>query len=138
MLVPSKQKYRKVQKGRVASKSKAGTELAFGSVGLKAIEMGRISSKQIESARIAATRFMKRKGKLWIRIFPSIPVSKKPAEIRMGKGKGSLDHFAFRASPGRILFEADGVDVSDAIVALTLAGAKMPIKTKITVRHEVQ
>lgn len=138
MLVPSKQKYRKVQKGRVASKSKGGTELAFGSVGLKALEMGRVSSKQVEAARVAATRFMKRKGRLWIKIFPSIPVSKKPAEIRMGKGKGALDHFAFRVSPGRILFEADGVDVADAVAALKLAGAKLPIRTKISTRHEVE
>lgn len=138
MLVPSKQKYRKVQKGRVASKAKAGTELAFGAIGLKALEMGRISSKQVEAARIAATRFMKRKGRLWIKIFPSIPVSKKPAEIRMGKGKGSPEHFAFRVSPGRILFEADGIDIADAAAALKLAGAKLPLKTKLTIRHEVK
>ncbi|QEK39773.1 50S ribosomal protein L16 [Candidatus Sneabacter namystus] len=135
MLAPSKQKYRKMQKGRVASVSKGGTTLAFGSFGLKALQMDRITSRQIEAARIAATRYMKRKGKMWIRVFPSIPVSKKPTEVRMGKGKGSPECFVFRVSPGRILFEVDGVSKEEAMEALRLAGAKMPIKTKVTIRQ---
>jgi large subunit ribosomal protein L16 len=126
-----------MQKGRVQSNSKGGTELAFGSFGLKALQMSRITSRQLEAARIAATRYMQRKGKLWIKIFPSIPVSKRPPEVRMGKGKGSPEYFVFRVSPGRIVIEVDGVSPTDAIRALELAGGKMPFKTKITSRKEI-
>jgi large subunit ribosomal protein L16 len=137
MLVPSRSKHRKMQKGRVQSNSKGGTELAFGSFGLKALQMSRITSRQLEAARIAATRYMQRKGKLWIKIFPSIPVSKRPPEVRMGKGKGSPEYFVFRVSPGRIVIEVDGVSPTDAIRALELAGGKMPFKTKVTSRKEI-
>ena len=131
MLSPKKQKYRKAQKGRVSSHSKAGITLAFGSFGLKSLGMDRITSRQIEAARRAAVRHMKRLGKFWIRIFPDLPISKKPAEVRMGKGKGSPEFFAVRVSPGRIIFELDGVEESIAIRALELASAKLPVKTKI-------
>ena len=131
MLSPKKQKYRKAQKGRVASNSKGGTALAFGSFGLKSLGMDRITARQIEAARRSAVRHMKRLGKFWIRIFPDLPISKKPAEVRMGKGKGSPEFFAVRVSPGRIVFEVDGVEESIATRALELAAAKLPIKTKI-------
>jgi large subunit ribosomal protein L16 len=137
MLVPSRSKHRKAQKGRVQSKSKGGTELAFGSFGLKALQMARITSRQLEAARVAATRYMQRKGKLWIKVFPSIPVSKRPPEVRMGKGKGSPEYFVFRISPGRIVIEVDGVSDEDAIRALELASGKMPFRTKITSRKEI-
>ncbi|MDX2050611.1 MAG: 50S ribosomal protein L16 [Rickettsiaceae bacterium] len=136
MLSPKKQKFRKAQKGRVVAKSKAGTMLAFGEFGLKSLDMDRITSRQIEAARRAAVRYMKRQGKLWIKIFPDIPVSKKPAEVRMGKGKGSPEFFAVRVSPGRILFEVDGVPDLVAIRALELASAKLPTRTKIVRRYE--
>ena len=131
MLSPKKQKYRKAHKGRVQSKSKSGTELSFGEFGLKALTMDRVTARQIEAARRAAVRYMKRLGKLWIKIFPDIPVSKKPAEVRMGKGKGSTEFYAVRISPGRIMFEIDGVPEDVAIQALQLAQAKLPVKTKI-------
>ena len=119
------------------SKSKGGSELAFGSFGLKALQMSRITSRQLEAARIAATRYMQRKGKLWLKVFPSIPVSKRPPEVRMGKGKGSPEYFVFRVSPGRIVIEVDGVSEADAVRALELAGGKMPFKTKVTYRREI-
>ena len=131
MLSPKKQKYRKAHKGRVQSKSKSGTELNFGEFGLKSLDMDRVTARQIEAARRAAVRCMKRVGKMWIRIFPDIPVSKKPAEVRMGKGKGSTEFYAVRVSPGRIMFEIDGVPESVAIEALQLAQAKLPVRTKI-------
>jgi large subunit ribosomal protein L16 len=137
MLVPSRSKHRKMQKGRVQSKSKGGSELAFGSFGLKALQMSRITSRQLEAARVAATRYMQRKGKLWLKVFPSIPVSKRPPEVRMGKGKGSPEYFVFRVSPGRIVIEVDGVSEADAVRALELAGGKMPFRTKITSRKEI-
>jgi large subunit ribosomal protein L16 len=131
MLSPKKQKYRKAHKGRVQSKSKSGTELNFGEFGLKSLDMDRVTARQIEAARRAAVRCMKRVGKMWIRIFPDIPVSKKPAEVRMGKGKGSTEFYAVRVSPGRIMFEIDGVPESVAMEALQLAQAKLPVRTKI-------
>ena len=131
MLSPKKQKYRKAHKGRVQSKSKSGTELNFGEFGLKSLDMDRVTARQIEAARRAAVRCMKRIGKMWIRIFPDIPVSKKPAEVRMGKGKGSTEFYAVRVSPGRIMFEIDGVPETVAMEALQLAQAKLPVRTKI-------
>ena len=136
MLAPKKQKYRKAHKGRVSSKSKAGTMLAFGSYGLKSLDGLRVTARQIEAARRAAVRCMKRQGRLWIKIFPDLPVSKKPAEVRMGKGKGSTEFFAVRVSPGRIMFEIEGVPEELAFRALELASAKLPVKTKIVKRYE--
>ena len=136
MLSPKKQKFRKAHKGRVPAKAKAGTMLAFGSFGIKSLDMERVTARQIEAARRAAVRFMKRQGKLWIKIFPDLPVSKKPAEVRMGKGKGSPEFFAVRVSPGRIMFEIDGVPEEIAVRALELASAKLPVRTKIVKRYE--
>lgn len=136
MLSPKKQKYRKAQKGRVASKAKAGTMIAFGEFGLKSLDSCRVTSRQIEAARRAAVRCMKRQGKFWINVFPSIPVSKKPTEIRMGKGKGATEFFAARVAVGRVLFELDGVSEGIAIKALELASAKLPVRTKIVRRYE--
>lgn len=136
MLSPKKQKYRKAHKGRVAPKSKGGTELAFGAFGLKSLDACRVTARQIEAARRAAVRYMKRQGKLWIKIFPHLPVSQKPAEVRMGKGKGSPEYFAARVSPGRIMFEVDGVADEVASRALELASAKLPVRTKIVKRYE--
>ena len=109
MLIPKKTKYRKAHKGRIKGNAKGGYSLAFGSYGLKALEPERITSRQIEAARRAATRYMKRVGKMWIRVFPDIPVTKKPTDVRMGKGKGSVEYYVFRVKPGRIIFELDGV-----------------------------
>lgn len=136
MLAPKKQKFRKAHKGRVVSKAKAGTMLAFGSFGLKSLDGLRVTARQIEAARKAATRCMKRQGRLWIKIFPDLPVSKKPAEVRMGKGKGSPEFFAVRVSPGRIMFEIEGVPEDVACQALELASAKLPVRTKIVRRYE--
>lgn len=136
MLAPKKQKFRKAHKGRVASKSKAGTMLSFGSFGLKSIDGLRVTARQIEAARRAAVRHMKRQGRFFIRIFPDLPVSKKPNEVRMGKGKGSPEYFAVRVSPGRIMFEIEGVSENVARAALELAAAKLPVKTKIVQRYE--
>ena len=135
MLQPKKPKYRKQFKGRMHGVSKGGNFLNFGSYGLKALTPERITSRQIESARKAITRHLKRAGKMWIRIFPDVPVSKKPAEVRMGKGKGSNEFWACRVKPGRIMFEIDGVDVADAKKAMTLAAAKLPIKCKFVERN---
>ncbi|MGI5845843.1 MAG: 50S ribosomal protein L16 [Alphaproteobacteria bacterium] len=134
MLMPKKTKFRKQHKGRIRGNAKGGSELAFGSFGLKAMSPERVTARQIESARRAITRHMKRLGKLWIRIFPDVPVSKKPAEVRMGKGKGSVEYWICRVKPGRIMFEIDGVKPEVAIQALTLAAAKLPVKTKIVER----
>lgn len=136
MLSPKKQKFRKAHKGRVPAKAKAGTTLSFGSFGLKSLDMERVTARQIEAARRAATRHMKRQGKLWIKIFPDLPVSKKPAEVRMGKGKGSVEYYAVRVSPGRIMFEVEGVTDEVAVRALELASAKLPVRTKIVKRYE--
>ena len=135
MLLPQKTKYRKQFKGRIHGKAKGNYELNFGSYGLKALQPERITSRQIESARKAITRHLKRVGRLWVRIFPDVPVSKKPAEVRMGKGKGSVEYWACRVAPGRIMFEVDGVDISDARKAMNLAAAKLPIKCKFVQRN---
>ena len=136
MLMPRKTKYRKAQKGRNAGLATRGTEISFGSYGLKALENDRITSRQIESARRAMTRYIKRGGKIWIRIFPHTPITKKPAEVRMGKGKGALDHWVAVCHAGRIIFEADGVPMETAKEALRLAAQKLPIKTKFVVRED--
>ena len=134
MLQPKKTKYRKAHKGRIKGKAKGGTSLNFGSYGLKAITAERVTSRQIEAARRAITRHMKRAGKVWIRIFPDVPVSKKPTEVRMGKGKGSPEYYACRVKPGTIIFEIDGVNEEVAREALYKASAKLPIKTKFIKR----
>jgi large subunit ribosomal protein L16 len=135
MLLPKKTKYRKQQKGRVRGLASRGTEMAFGQYGLRADDTDRISSRQIEAARRAMTRYVKRGGKIWIRIFPDVPITKKPAEVRMGSGKGSIDHYAARVRTGRIMFEMEGVSEDVAREAMRLAAMKLPIKTKFVVRH---
>ena len=135
MLQPTRTKYRTAHKGRIHGYATRGAILNYGSYGLKAMEPDRIVSKQIEAARVALTRFMKRSGKVWLRIFPNIPVSKKPTEVRMGKGKGSTEYWACRVKPGRIIFEVDGVSESVAKEALYKASTKLPIKTKFIKRH---
>ena len=134
MLQPARTKYRKAHKGRIHGNATRGEVLNYGSYGLKAMEPERIISKQIEASRVALTRFMKRTGKVWLRIFPNIPVSKKPTEVRMGKGKGAPEYWACRVKPGRILFEVDGVTEEVAKVALYKASVKLPIKTKFIKR----
>ncbi len=134
MLQPKRTKFRKVMKGRIKGAAKGGTTLNFGSHGLKAVEPERITARQIEAARRAITRHMKRAGRVWIRIFPDLPVSSKPAEVRMGKGKGSPEYWAARVNPGRIMFELDGVSDELAREALKLGAAKLPIKTRIVTR----
>jgi large subunit ribosomal protein L16 len=134
MLSPKKTKYRKAFKGRIHGTAKGGTLLNFGSYGLKAVEPERITARQIEAARRAITRHMKRQGRVWIRIFPDLPVTDKPAEVRMGKGKGAVDYWAARVHPGRIMFEIDGVADDIARDALKLGAAKLPIKTRIVSR----
>ncbi|GAX86896.1 large subunit ribosomal protein L16 [Lebetimonas natsushimae] len=131
MLMPKRTKYRKQQKGRNRGKAYRGNSLAFGTYGLKAIELGRINSRQIEAGRVALTRTMKRTGKVWIRVFPDKPLTSKPVGVRMGKGKGSVEEWVMNIKPGRIIFELTGVDNDTAIRALTLAAAKLPFKTKI-------
>ena len=134
MLQPKRTKYRKAHKGRIHGTASRCNLLNYGAFGLKAMEPERIISKQIEAARVALTRYMKRQGKVWTRMFPNIPVSKKPVEVRMGKGKGSPEYWACRVKPGRILFEVDGVPEDVAKVALYKASAKLPIKTKFIKR----
>jgi large subunit ribosomal protein L16 len=134
MLQPTRSKFRKAHKGRIHGAAKAGTDLNFGQYGLKALEPERVSARQIEAARRAMTRHMKRAGRVWIRIFPDVPVSKKPIEVRMGKGKGAPELWVCRVKPGRILFEIDGVTVGVAREALALAAAKLPIKTRFVER----
>ena len=134
MLQPKRTKFRKAFKGRISGASKAGFELNFGQFGLKAMEPERITARQIEAARRALTRHMKRAGRVWIRIFPDVPVSKKPTEVRMGKGKGAPEYWVARVKPGRIMFEIDGVSAEIAREALTLAAAKLPIKTRFVQR----
>ena len=135
MLQPKKPKYRKQFKGRMHGVSKGGNFLNFGSYGLKALTPERITSRQIESARRCISRHLKRSGRVWIRIFPDVPVSKKPAEVRMGKGKGSVEYWACRVKPGRIMFEVDGVNLNDAKKAMMLAAAKLPVKCKFVERN---
>lgn len=134
MLQPKKTKFRKAHKGRIHGKAKGGTDLNFGSIGLKATQPGRITARQIEAARRAMTRHIKRAGKVWIRIFPDVPVSKKPAEVRMGKGKGSVEFWACKVKPGRVMFEMDGVEPTLAREALNLAASKLSISTRVVTR----
>ena len=136
MLQPKRVKYRKAQKGRMKGNANRGYFLAFGSFGLKALDEHWITNRQIESARVALTRYMKREGKVWIRIFPDKPVTKKPLEVRMGKGKGAPDHFVAVVKPGRILFELEEVPIAVAQEALRLAAQKLPIPTKMVVRRD--
>jgi large subunit ribosomal protein L16 len=134
MLSPKRTKFRKFHKGRIKGEAKGGTSLNFGAYGLKAMEPERITARQIESARRSITRYMKRQGRLWIRIFPDVAVSKKPAEVRMGSGKGSPEYWVAKVKPGRIMFELDGVSEDVARGAFELAAAKLPIKTKFVAR----
>ncbi len=134
MLQPKRTKYRKQFKGRISGNAKGGTELNFGSHGLKAVEPERVTARQIEAARRAITREMKRAGRVWIRVFPDVPVSKKPTEVRMGSGKGAPELWVAKVKPGRIMFELDGVTDDVAKAALTLGAAKLPIKTRIVKR----
>lgn len=137
MLQPKRVKFRKMQKGRVKGLASRGAEISFGSFGLKSLEAGWITSRQIEASRIAVTRAMKREGQVWIRIFPDKPITKKPAEVRMGKGKGAPEYWAACVSPGRMLFECDGVDFETAKEALRLAAQKLPIKTRFVMRRDL-
>src|SRR6267154_6158165 len=134
MLSPKRTKFRKAHKGRIHGASKGGTSLNFGAYGLKALEPERVTARQIEAARRAITRQMKRQGRVWIRVFPDLPVTDKPAEVRMGKGKGAVEYWAARVHPGRILFEIDGVPDDVAREALRLGAAKLPVKTRIVTR----
>lgn len=134
MLMPKRVKFRKMQKGRMRGNATRGYTVNFGAFGLKALERGKLTSRQIEAARIALTRYMKRDGKVWIRIFPDKPVTKKPAETRMGKGKGAPEYWVAPVLPGRILFEAEGVSATIAKEAFRLASSKLPIKTKFVER----
>ena len=136
MLQPKRTKYRKQQKGRIKGIAYKGGTVAFGSFGLKATTGGRITNRQIESARIAMTRHMKREGKVWIRIFPDKPITKKPQEVRMGKGKGAVDHWVAQVKPGRILFELAGVPLEVATEALRLAAQKLPLLTTVVLRPD--
>ena len=134
MLQPKRTKFRKAHKGRIHGKAKGGSALTFGAFGMKAVEPARITARQIEAARRAMVRHMKRTGKVWIRIFPDVPVSKKPTEVRMGKGKGTPEFWMARVHPGRIMFEIDGVDIELARKACELAAAKLPVKTRFVTR----
>lgn len=134
MLSPKRTKFRKQHKGRIHGNAKGGTELNFGSYGLKATTTGRITARQIEAARRAMTRYVRRVGKVWIRVFPDVPVSGKPAEVRMGKGKGSPEYWMCRIKPGRIMFEMEGVDGDIAKRAFELAAAKLPVQTRFVSR----
>ena len=134
MLQPKRTKFRKAHKGRIKGNAKGGTALNFGAFGLKATTPERVTSRQIEAARRVITRRMKRAGRVWIRIFPDVPVSKKPTEVRMGKGKGSPEYWACRVKPGRIMFEVDGVPANVAHEALKLAAAKLPVQTRVVSR----
>ncbi len=134
MLSPKRTKFRKAHKGRIHGKAKGGTELNFGAYGLKATTPERVTARQIEAARRAMTRAMKRAGRVWIRIFPDVPVSQKPAEVRQGKGKGTPEYWAVRVKPGRIMFEIDGVPADVAKEAFSLAAAKLPVRTRFVTR----
>lgn len=138
MLQPKRTKYNKQQKGRMKGNDTRGTSLAFGSFGIKALSNAWITANQLEAARIAATRYMKREGNLWIKIFPDKPATKKPQEVRMGKGKGNVEYWVSVIKPGRILFEVDGVDFSIAKEALRLAAQKLPIKTKFIISNDLK
>ena len=134
MLQPKRTKFRKQFKGSIKGLAKGGSDLNFGTYGLKALQPERVTARQIEAARRAMTRHMKRQGRVWIRIFPDVPVTSKPVEVRMGKGKGSVDFWAAKVKPGRIMFEIDGVPQDVAKVALELAAAKLPVQTKVVTR----
>jgi len=136
MLQPKKSKFRKVQKGRIKGMATKGSQISFGTFGLKGLEPARLTSNQIEAARIAINRYMKREGKLWIRVFPDKPITKKPAEVRMGKGKGSPEYWVAVCKPGRIIFELDGVNYETAKRALELGAQKLPVMTKFVVRKD--
>ena len=136
MLQPKRTKFRKQHKGRIHGEAKGGFELNFGTFGLKATEPERVTARQIEAARRALTRHMKRQGRVWIRVFPDVPVSSKPTEVRMGKGKGSVDYWAAKVKPGRIMFEVDGVAEVIAREALRLAAMKLPVKTRVVIRED--
>lgn len=136
MLQPKRTKFRKQFKSRIHGEAKGGFELNFGGFGLKATEPERITARQIEAARRALTRHMKRQGRVWIRVFPDVPVTKKPTEVRMGKGKGAVEYWVCRIHPGRIMFEVDGVDETVAREALRLAAMKLPIKTRVVMRED--
>src|SRR5579885_1951629 len=138
MLMPKKVKYRKQQRGRMTGKAWRGSTVAFGEYGLKAMECGWITSRQIEAARIAMTRFIKRGGKVWIRLFPDKPITKKPAETRMGKGKGGNEGWVAVVKPGKVLFEMEGVPQETALAAMRLAAHKLPLKTKFVSRGQVE
>ena len=137
MLQPKKTKFRKMQKGKMKGNSQRGHQIAFGSYGIKALQETWMTARQIEAARIAVTRFMKRQGQGWIRVFPDKPITKKPAEVRMGKGKGGVEAWVAMVTPGRIIFECDGVDQKTAKEALRLAAQKLPIKTKFVMRRDL-
>ena len=134
MLSPKRTKFRKAHKGRIHGKAKGGSSLSFGAFGLKAVEPGRITAREIEAARRAITRHMKRVGKVWIRVFPDVPVSRKPAEVRMGSGKGNPEYWVARIHPGRIMFEVDGIQKQMAFEAFALAAAKLSVKTRMVSR----
>ncbi len=134
MLSPKKMKFRKAHKGRIRGQATSGNYLSYGSFGMKAVQPDRITARQIEAARRAITRHIKRQGRLWIRVFPDVPVSKKPLEVRMGSGKGSPEYYVVRIKPGRIMFELDGVPRQIAEEAFELASAKLPIKTRFVAR----
>ena len=136
MLQPKKTKYRKTQKGKMKGNAQRGSQLSFGTFGIKALDEAWITARQIEAARVAVTRYMKREGQVWIRIFPDKPITKKPAEVRMGKGKGSPEYWAAVVRPGRMIFECDGVDFETAKEALRLAAQKLPIATKFVCRRD--
>lgn len=136
MLQPKRTKYRKEQKGRMKGVATRGTTLAFGSFGIKSLDQAFITARQIEAARIAVTRYMKREGKVWIRIFPDKPITAKPAEVRMGKGKGAPSHWVAPVLPGRMLFECDGVPLEIAQEAMRLAAQKLPVRTKFIIRRD--
>src|SRR6202161_3358063 len=138
MLMPKKVKYRKQQRGRMKGKAWRGSELSFGDYGLKVMECGYITDRQIEASRVAMTRFIKRGGKIWLRLFPDKPVTKKPAETRMGKGKGAPDHWVAVVRPGKVLFEMEGVSPDIAAEAMRLASNKLPLKTRFVMRHDVK
>ena len=138
MLQPKRTKYRKMQKGRMKGDAGRGNQLAYGTFGIKSMETEFLTARQIEAARIAATRFMKREGSIWIMIFPDKPITKKPLEVRMGKGKGAVEYYAAVVKPGRMLFEVAGVPVETAKEALRLAAQKLPVKTKFVMSRELQ
>jgi len=138
MLQPKRTKYRKMQKGRMKGDAGRGTQLAYGTFGIKSMETEFLTARQIEAARIAATRFMKREGSIWIMIFPDKPITKKPLEVRMGKGKGAVEYYAAVVKPGRMLFEVSGVTLETAKEALRLAAQKLPVKTKFVMSRDFQ